>query len=66
MANELPYSPQLLAPGIRARVHIAGAIEDALFPDDLKVRLELAPSTAGYSQTSRPTMRLVPKGTGRH
>jgi carboxymethylenebutenolidase len=47
LANDDPDSPHLLAPRIRARVYIAGAIEDSSFPDDMKARLEQALSRAG-------------------
>ena len=35
-------SPHLLAPRIKSRVYVAGAIEDQSFPDDMKKRLEEA------------------------
>jgi carboxymethylenebutenolidase len=37
----------LLAPKIKSRVYIAGAIEDPSFPDDMKARLEEALIKAG-------------------
>ena len=39
IAVDEPTSPHRLAPQIKARVFIAGAIEDASFPDDQKQRL---------------------------
>jgi carboxymethylenebutenolidase len=42
LATDAPDSPHLLAPNIRARVYVAGAIEDASFPDDMRARLEAA------------------------
>ncbi len=39
-------SPHLLAPRMKARVYVAGAIEDSSFPDDMKARLEAALSAA--------------------
>ena len=39
LATDAPDSPHLLAPKIKARVYIAGAIEDPSFPDDMKQRL---------------------------
>lgn len=42
-----PTSPHLLAPKMRAKIYVAGAIEDAHFPDEMKVRLEQALSDAG-------------------
>ncbi len=47
LATDAPQSPHLLAPKIRSRVYIAGAIEDASFPDDMKQRLEEALTRAG-------------------
>jgi carboxymethylenebutenolidase len=46
LATDAPDSPHLLAPRIKARVYIAGAIEDASFPDDMKQRLEEALTAA--------------------
>jgi len=42
LATDAPDSPHLLAPKIRSRVYVAGAIEDQSFPDDMKERLEEA------------------------
>jgi carboxymethylenebutenolidase len=47
LAIDQPDSPHLLAPKIRARVYIAGATDDAGFPDDMKARLEEALTKAG-------------------
>ena len=47
LASDAPDSPHLLAPKIRARVYVAGAIEDPSFPDDMKQRLETALTDAG-------------------
>ena len=47
LATDEPDSPHLLAPKIKARLYIAGAIEDQSFPDDMKQRLEQALSSAG-------------------
>lgn len=47
LATDAPESPHRLAPRIKARVYIAGAIEDASFPDDMKARLESALRAAG-------------------
>ncbi|HTX24740.1 MAG TPA: dienelactone hydrolase family protein [Steroidobacteraceae bacterium] len=47
LATDAPDSPHLLAPKIKSRVYIAGAIEDQSFPDDMKERLEQALSKAG-------------------
>ncbi|HEY2407588.1 MAG TPA: dienelactone hydrolase family protein [Polyangiaceae bacterium] len=42
LATDSPESPHLLAPKIRARIYVAGAIEDQSFPDEMKARLEAA------------------------
>jgi carboxymethylenebutenolidase len=47
LATDLPNSPHLLAPKIKSRVYVAGAIEDQSFPDDMKARLEEALTKAG-------------------
>jgi carboxymethylenebutenolidase len=47
LANDAPDSPHLLADRIRARVYVAGAIEDASFPEAQKQRLVDALSRAG-------------------
>jgi carboxymethylenebutenolidase len=47
LATDSPDSPHLLAPKIRSRVYIAGAIEDQSFPDAMKARLEEALTQAG-------------------
>ena len=51
LATEAPDSPHLLAPRIRSRVYVAGAIEDAGFPDEMKARLERALTEAGVDHT---------------
>jgi carboxymethylenebutenolidase len=47
LATDAPDSPHLLAPRIKARVYIAGAIEDPSFPDEMKARLEEALTRGG-------------------
>ena len=47
LASDAPDSPHLLAPKMKARVYVAGAIEDQSFPDDMKARLEEALTQAG-------------------
>lgn len=47
LATDAPESPHLLAPKMKARVYVAGAIEDQSFPDTMKARLEEALSQAG-------------------
>ena len=56
LATDAPDSPHLLAPKIKSRVYIAGAIEDASFTDEMKARLEDALTKAGVDhkiETSR-------------
>jgi carboxymethylenebutenolidase len=47
LASDAPDSPHLLAPKIKSRVYIAGAIEDQSFPEEMKLRLADALSQAG-------------------
>ena len=47
LATDAPESPHRLAGRIKSRVYVAGAIEDASFPDDMKARLEDALTSAG-------------------
>jgi carboxymethylenebutenolidase len=47
LATDAPDSPHLMAPRIKARVYVAGAIEDPSFPDDMKTRLDEALTAAG-------------------
>jgi carboxymethylenebutenolidase len=47
LATESADSPHRLADRIRARVYVAGAIEDASFPDEQKERLTQALTQAG-------------------
>jgi carboxymethylenebutenolidase len=47
LATDAPDSPHRLAPKMRAKVYIAGAIEDQSFPEDMKQRLEEALTQAG-------------------
>jgi carboxymethylenebutenolidase len=49
LATDAPTSPHLLAPKIKARVYIGGALEDPSFPDDMKARLEEALTSAGVA-----------------
>jgi carboxymethylenebutenolidase len=46
LASDAPTSPHLLADRMKARVYVAGAIEDASFPDEMKARLEAALTAA--------------------
>src|SRR5207248_1017527 len=47
LATDAPDSPHLLAPKMKARVYVAGAIEDASFTDEMKERLDDALTKAG-------------------
>jgi carboxymethylenebutenolidase len=47
LATDAPESPHLLAPKMKSRVYVAGAIEDQSFPDEMKARLEEALTKAG-------------------
>ncbi len=47
LATDAPDSPHRLAAQMRARVYVAGATEDASFPEDMKARLEEALTRAG-------------------
>jgi carboxymethylenebutenolidase len=47
LATDSPESPHLLAPKMKARVYVGGAIEDASFPDEMKALLEESLTKAG-------------------
>ncbi|MGA3156570.1 MAG: dienelactone hydrolase family protein [Steroidobacteraceae bacterium] len=47
LATDAPDSPHLLAPRIKSRVYIAGAIEDPGFPEEMKERLAQSLHAAG-------------------
>jgi len=51
LATDAPDSPHLLAPKIKSRVYVAGAIEDQSFTDEMKARLEDALTKAGVDHT---------------
>lgn len=51
LATDAPESPHRLAPKMKARVYVAGAVEDASFPDEMKARLEAALTEAGVEHT---------------
>jgi carboxymethylenebutenolidase len=51
LATDAPDSPHLLANRIKARVYVAGAIEDASFDDTQKARLTEALGRAGVQHT---------------
>ncbi len=49
LATDAPDSPHLLAPKMKAHVYVAGAIEDAGFPDEMKAKLEASLQAAGVT-----------------
>ena len=51
LATDAPDSPHRLAPRMKARVYVAGAIEDPNFDDAQKARLERALTDAGVDHT---------------
>jgi carboxymethylenebutenolidase len=51
LASDAPDSPHRLAGRIKARVYVAGAIEDQSFPDEMKARLEAALTDAHVNHT---------------
>jgi carboxymethylenebutenolidase len=51
LATDAPDSPHRLADRMRARIYVAGAIEDQSFPDDMKQRLEEALTSAKVDHT---------------
>lgn len=51
LATDAPDSPHRLAPRMKARVYVAGAVDDANFDDAQKQRLEQALTDAGVDHT---------------
>ena len=51
LATDSAESPHLLASRVKARVYVAGAVEDSSFSDEQKHRLEEAFKTAGVGHT---------------
>ncbi|MCX5745996.1 MAG: dienelactone hydrolase family protein, partial [Proteobacteria bacterium] len=51
LASADANSPHLRAAQIKSRVYVAGAIEDASFPDDMKARLAEALVASGVDHT---------------
>src|SRR5688500_6481478 len=69
LATDKPDSPHRLAPRIRARVYVAGAIKDANFDDAQKARLAQALTDAGDDHTIETYDALhgwVPRDTPVH
>ena len=51
LATDAPDSPHWLAPKMKARVYVGGAVEDQSFPGEMKDRLEAALTQAGVNHT---------------
>jgi carboxymethylenebutenolidase len=69
LASDAPDSPHRLAARMKARVYVAGAIEDASFPDEQKARLEETLTQAGVPhriETYPAHHGWVPSDTPRH
>ena len=69
LATDAPDSPHRLAPNMKARVYVAGAIKDPNFDDAQKARLEQALTDAGVDHTIETYNALhgfVPRDTPVH
>jgi carboxymethylenebutenolidase len=69
LATDAPDSPHRLARGMRARVYVAGAIEDRSFDDAQKARLDEALTDAGVDhviETYDARHGFVPRDTPAH
>lgn len=69
VATDAPDSPHRLAPRIRARVYVAGAIQDAGFDEAQKARLDQALTDAGVDhviETYDARHGFVPRDTPVH
>jgi carboxymethylenebutenolidase len=69
LATDAPESPHRLASKMKARVYVAGATDDPLFPDDMKARLEQALTDAGVDhlvETYPAKHGWVPRDTPVH
>lgn len=69
LATDAPDSPHLLAPKMKARVYVGGAIEDRGFDDAQKARLDRALSDAGVDhviETYQARHGWVPSDTPVH
>jgi carboxymethylenebutenolidase len=49
LGTEKPDSPHRFVKNITGRVYVAGAVEDASFPEEQKIRLEQALTDAGVN-----------------
>ena len=69
LATDAPESPHRLAPNMKARVYVAGAIKDPNFDDAQKARLEQALTDSGVDHTIETYNALhgfVPRDTPVH
>jgi len=69
LATDAPESPHLLAPRMKARIYVGGAMEDPTFTDEMKVRLEEALTSAGVDhriETYPARHGWVPRDTPVH
>ena len=69
LATDAPDSPHRLAPQMKGRVYVAGAIEDRGFDDAQKARLEQALTDAGVDhlvETYNARHGWVPRDTAAH
>ena len=69
LATDAPESPHRLAPNMKARVYVAGAIKDPNFDDAQKARLEQTLTEAGVDHTIETYQALhgfVPRDTPVH
>jgi len=64
LGTEKPDSPHLFVKNITGRVYVAGAIEDASFPEEQKLRLEKALTDAGVKPCGRDLCRRTPRVCG--
>ena len=61
LGTDKPDSPHLFVRNISGRVYVAGAIEDASFPEEQKIRLEKALTEAGREPCGRDLFRRTPR-----
>jgi carboxymethylenebutenolidase len=54
LGTDIPDSSRLFVKNITARIYVAGAIEDASFPDEQKIRLELLKRNFAVWQRNAP------------
>jgi carboxymethylenebutenolidase len=69
LATDSPESPHLLAPKIKSKVYVGGAIQDESFPPEAKAKLEDALTRAGVDhkiETYQARHGFVPRDTPTH